>query len=128
MQRGDCTHLPATHHFVQDSSAIQKALSFAEWQRVENGRNETVWNVEGRVSVIASAAQRVLRYEVVPGAANGASVIQGFGPCVAEQCRQIGSETLTQFRAQAIVVADAVILQMIEGEMAGASRLRRSLN
>ena len=105
---------------------IQKALSLAEWQRVEDGRNKAMRNVERRVAIVASPAPRVLSHEVVPRTTDGASVIQGFGPRVAEQGCQIGSETLADLGAETVVVSHAVVLQELYSS--GAESLLTSRN
>src|SRR5258708_39930510 len=78
-------------------------------------------NVERGNTVIARAAARVLGSEV-ERAANGASVVESFGPSVTEQRCQIGSETLAEFAADSVVIPHAVRFQELDS---GRSPLRK---
>src|SRR5258708_10506515 len=70
-------------------------------------------NVERGNTVIARAAARVLGGEV-ERAANGASVVESFGPSVTEQRCQIGSETLGDFAADSVVVPYPIRFQELD--------------
>ena len=93
---------------------IKQTVSFAEGQRVEDRCDEALGNIEGRVTVVAGAAAGILGDEIVARTADRAAVVQRLGPGVAEQSGQIGAEPLAQFGAEAVVVADAIVLKELD--------------
>src|ERR1035437_7612597 len=88
---------------------VEEFLAFTEWQRVEDGSHEALRNVEIRDTLFARiGAERILRREVVPRAADGAGGVDGLGPRVGKQGIQAVGETLRELGAEGVVTARRV--------------------
>src|SRR5439155_2285116 len=121
LDSSDCAQLPTPEHLVDDAAMIQEPVTLAEWKRVENRRHKAMRNVERGVTVVAVAATRVLRNEIVSRTANRASIVERLRPGIAEQGSQSGSKTLADLGAEAVIIPDAVILQELNS---GSAELR----
>ena len=79
---------------------IEKALAFPHRQLVKDRGHEANRRIEGRGSLFAAAAEGVLGIHIAAGeavyrvTADGAPIIQRFGPGVADQGSQPGFESL----------------------------------
>src|SRR6516165_8259285 len=85
---------------------VQESLTLTEWQKVENGSDETLRNIEIRGCFLAgSRAKGILGRKVASDcAADVAGVVQGLGPCIAQQGVQVVAQTRSPLGSEAIVI------------------------
>ena len=72
-----------------NEQAWEELLALPKGQVVQDRRHEAMRNIKAGEAIFARPASHILRREIVRHAPDGASVIQRFGPGVAEQRGQI---------------------------------------
>src|SRR4030095_8560619 len=110
-------------HGVGDSSPIEPATAFAEWQLIQTGSDEAVRRVEARQGFFRRQVVAVLREERVASlVANGAGVVNRTRPGVAGQEGEPAAEAFLQLQAESVVRRFAAAIHFLDASEFGIRR------